>query len=82
MQVFSRVSGLARTDGAAYSLAAALEFGSRKSVKLHQNGRITEIAAHSGGFFSGTVALATRIWLRYIWRIHARYSNNLEVSRH
>ena len=35
------------------SLTVPLELGSRESVKLHQNGRITEIAAHSGGFFSG-----------------------------
>ena len=39
--------------GAAHSLAAALEFGSRKSVKLHQNGTFREIAALWGGFFSG-----------------------------
>lgn len=34
------------------SLAVPLELGSRKSVKLHQNSRITEIVALSGGFFS------------------------------
>ena len=39
--------------GAAYLLAAALEFGSRKSVKLHHFGKRTEIAALWGGFFSG-----------------------------
>ena len=34
-------------------LTAPLKFGSRKSVKLHHFGKRTEIAAHSGGFFSG-----------------------------
>ena len=35
------------------SLTVPLELGSRESVKLYQIGTNSEIAAHSGGFFSG-----------------------------
>ena len=40
-------------QAAGLGLAFTLEVGSCQLVKLYQIGRTTEIAAHSGGFFSG-----------------------------
>ena len=57
-------SGRVRPQALGLSLLTApLKLGSRKSVKLHQNGKITEIAAHSGGFFSGGAQRQPAIFL-------------------
>ena len=61
------------------SFTVPLELGSRESVKLHQNGRITEFAAHSGGFFSGGNEIWSAAKAAHFFRFSIGIADTLRV---